>query len=81
MVAPVDTPINSTSSRFRIGPEVPTAARAASPTYWPTMMESTVLYSCWARLPISSGMENRISPVMGLPLVMSCTPKNRLSFS
>ena len=46
MLAPVDTPINSTSSRFRMGPEVPTAARAVSPIYWPTTMESTVLYNC-----------------------------------
>ena len=70
--------MNSTSSRFRMGPAVPTAARAVSPIYLPTTMESTVLYSCWARLPISSGTENLISPRMGLPWVMSCTPKKVL---
>ena len=32
MPAPVEMPMNSTSSRFRMGPLAPTAARAASPT-------------------------------------------------
>ncbi len=78
MLAPVATPMNSTSSRFRIGPAVPTAASAVSPMYLPTTMESTVLYSCCARLPIRSGSENWISLLIGLPVVMSCTPKKPL---
>ena len=43
MLAPTETPMNSTSSRLRIGPLAPIAASAPSPTYWPTTMESTVL--------------------------------------
>ena len=43
MVAPVETPTNKTISRFIIGPALPTAARALSPTYWPTTILSTVL--------------------------------------
>ncbi len=41
--APVEMPTKSTSSRLIIGPLAPTAAKALSPTYWPTTMESTVL--------------------------------------
>ena len=76
--APVAMPMNRTSSRFRIGPAVPTAASAVSPIYWPTMMESTVLYSCWAKLPISSGIEKRARTVSGRPTVISCVPKRDL---
>ena len=43
MLAPTETPMNSTSSRLRIGPLAPIAASAPSPTYCPTTMESTVL--------------------------------------
>ena len=70
--------MKSTSSRFRMGPAVPTAARAVSPMYWPTMMESTVLYSCWVKLPISSGTEKRARTFSGLPTVMSWVPKRDL---
>ena len=50
-----------------IGPALPTAASALSPTKRPTMMLSTVLYSCWAILPISMGMEKRMIWVTGFP--------------
>ena len=43
MLAPMLTPMNSTIIRFRIGPALPTAASALSPTYFPTTMLSTVL--------------------------------------
>ena len=43
MLAPIEIPINSTSSRFKIGLALPTAARALSPTYRPTTILSTVL--------------------------------------
>ena len=42
-LAPTEIPMNNTSSKFKIGPLAPTAARALSPTYAPTTMESTVL--------------------------------------
>ena len=71
MPAPVEMPMNSSSIRFRIGPAAPTAASALSPTYLPTMIESTVLYICCARLPISSGIENAARFISGLPTVMS----------
>jgi hypothetical protein len=41
--APVEIPINNTIKRFSIGPALPTAARALSPIYFPTIMESAVL--------------------------------------
>ena len=43
MFAPVEMPIKSTSSRLSSGPLAPTAASAPSPTYLPTIIESTVL--------------------------------------
>ena len=67
MLAPTEMPMNRTIIRFRIGPALPTAASALSPTKRPTMMLSTVLYSCWAILPISMGMEKRMICVTGFP--------------
>ena len=43
MLVPVEMPMKKTSIRFRMGPDVPTAASALSPTNRPTMIESTVL--------------------------------------
>ena len=43
ILVPIDMPIKSTSSRFKIGLALPTAARALSPTYFPTTILSTVL--------------------------------------
>ena len=46
-VAPEDTPVKKPMIRFRIwAEEPPTAARASVPTKRPTIMVSTVLYSC-----------------------------------
>ena len=46
-VAPEDTPVKKPIIRFRIwAEEPPTAARASVPTKRPTIMVSTVLYSC-----------------------------------
>ena len=79
--APTEIPMNSTMSRFRMGPALPTAARALSPTKRPTMTLSAVLYSCWARLPISMGMVNFMICPTGEPSVMSIGLKNSCSFS
>ena len=78
--APVATPTNSASSRFRIGMEEPTADSARSPTYLPTMTVSAVLYSCWAKLPRSMGMENSKIRFQGEPRVMSLAENNSFSF-
>ena len=43
MPAPAEMPMNSTRSILTMGPQEPTAARALSPMYLPTTMESTVL--------------------------------------
>ena len=43
MVAPTLMPMKRTSIRLKIGPALPTAARALSPTNRPTIMLSTVL--------------------------------------
>ena len=46
-VAPEDRPTKKPMIRFKIGAEEPpTAARAPVPTKRPTIMVSTVLYSC-----------------------------------
>ena len=55
MLAPTLIPINNTIKRFKIGPALPTAASALSPTYFPTTTLSTVLYNCCAIFPISIG--------------------------
>ena len=43
MLAPTEIPTNNTISRFKIGPALPTAASALSPTNLPTTILSTVL--------------------------------------
>ena len=43
ILAPTEIPTNNTIKRFRIGPALPTAASALSPTYLPTTILSTVL--------------------------------------
>ena len=40
-------------------PVEPTAARAFVPQAWPTIMVSTVLYSCWKKLPINIGKKKK----------------------
>ena len=71
MLAPTEIPMNSTSIRFSSGPALPTAARALSPTKRPTMMLSTVLYSCWAMFPSSIGIAKRTICVTGWPTRIS----------
>ena len=80
MLAPTEMPINRTSIRFRIGPALPTAARALSPTKRPTIMLSTVLYSCCAILPSSMGMVNRTICFTGLPTRISTVSKRFIEF-
>lgn len=77
---PLAIPINSTNSRFKTGPLAPTAASALSPTKRPTAIESTVLYICCARLPISRRMENCSRRESGRPTVTSCAEKNGETF-
>ena len=43
VVAPIQRPLIKRMTRFITGVDVPTAANALSPTYRPTMMESTAL--------------------------------------
>ena len=59
--------------------ELPTAARALSPTYLPTTMESTVLYSCCAILPNSMGTANSAIRCQGAPMVISLAEKRDFS--
>ena len=72
-------PMNNTIRRNTRAPLAPIAANAPSPTYFPTITESTVLYSCWAKFPIRRGMENSISLFDGLPSVMSFAPPSFLN--
>ena len=57
-VAPEETPRKKPLIRLRMGPDAPTAARAAVPTKRPTMMVSTVLYICWKKEPSRMGKKN-----------------------
>ncbi len=79
MPAPVDIPTNKTNSKLSTGEALPTAASALSPTYFPTTMESTVLYNCWAMLPISMGIANKVIFFQGTPSVMSVGANSFLS--
>ncbi len=65
------SPINRLSIKKTTGNAVPTAARAVLPTNRPTTMLSTMLYSCWNKLPASSGSANNRISRAGLPLVIS----------
>ena len=49
----------------------PTAAAASLPRFCPTKIKSTVLYSCWIRLPANSGSENQNSGLAIGPCVRS----------
>ena len=69
-VAPEDTPTKNPTSRLIMVPVVPTAARAWVPTYWPTTMVSTVLYSCWKKVPIKMGKKKIKSCFQITPVVM-----------
>ena len=77
MLAPTEMPTNSTIIRFRMGPALPTAASALSPTKRPSMMLSTVLYNCCAMFPSSMGMAKRTIWLTGLPSRIS-TARNAL---
>ena len=79
MLAPMDMPTNSTSSRFNMGLALPTAAKALSPTYFPTTILSTVLYSCWAILPMSMGIVKATIFSHGFPTVISTWANNCLN--
>ena len=78
MLAPTEIPMNMTSIRLSMGPALPTAASALSPTKRPTMMLSTVLYSCCAILPTSIGNVKVMILLTGSPSVMSTGSKNCL---
>ena len=46
------------------------AARASTPTPWPTTAVSTTVYSCWKTLPSIRGRAKVMSSLVGLPSVM-----------
>ena len=77
---PTEIPTNNTSSRFRIGPALPTAASALSPTNLPTIILSTVLYSCCAIFPINMGIVKATIRFPGLPCVISTGANNFFMF-
>lgn len=52
-------------------PEELTAARASFPEKFPTIRESTVLYSCWNRFPMKMGMAKAIIRFQMGPVVIS----------
>ena len=54
-----------------MGLATPTAARASLPSTRPTMAASTVLYSCWNRLPSIMGMAKRMMAGIAGPTVIS----------
>ena len=81
MLAPTLIPINNTIKRFKIGPALPTAASALSPTYFPTTTLSTVLYNCCAIFPISIGTVKIRMSSHGRPTVISTGANNFFNHS
>ena len=70
-IAPVEKPLKKKTSMLTIIVVEPMAARACLLTKFPTMTESTVLYSIWKTFPSISGRAKATScPRIG-PLVMS----------
>ena len=77
---PTLSPVKKPTMQVTINPLEPTAAEASRPISLPTNIRSTVLYSCWIRLPRNSGMANPTSCLAIGPSV-SCTaplPGNHL---
>ena len=54
-LAPLEKPMKKLIARFVTEESVPTAEKEFFPTKLPTTQVSTVLYSCWKRLPRKSG--------------------------
>lgn len=54
---------------------VPTAPSASVPRHRPTMTVSAKLYSCWNKVPSTSGKANRKIWNSGLPTVRSVVPE------
>ena len=72
IVAPEASPLKKPRTRLIMTAGLPaTAARASVPTKRPTMMASTVLYSCWKSMPIIMGMKKPMSFFQTLPEVRS----------
>ena len=68
--APTDVPCAKEMSILHRAVLALTAASALLPTYWPTMMESAVLYICWSRLPKINGMEKSRMRFQMLPSII-----------
>ena len=71
MPAPRHMPLMKRMASVISGLDVPTAARASSPTNLPTMMLSAALYVSWNKLPSTRGMVNLTSSGVIAPVVMS----------
>ena len=69
--APTEKPLKKKTIMFTMGVVEPTAASACLLTKFPTMIESTVLYSIWNTLPSISGSAKRTRCRRIGPLVMS----------
>ena len=69
--APMHIPLIKRITMFMIGPALPTAARASSPTNFPTITESAALYVSWNRFPSTSGIVNSVSCGIIGPFVIS----------
>ena len=66
---PMDSPEATATDKNTMGKEEPTAATASSPTNFPTTMVSTMLYSCWNKLPATMGRAKKNSSFRGRPSV------------
>ena len=71
---PLPIPLHIAKKRNVTEPVAPIAARASAFTYLPTITESTRLYTCWKRLPMSMGTEKRSISDTGLPSVINKMP-------
>ena len=69
--APLDSPRKKPISMLMMGVTVPTAENASLLTKLPTTHVSTMLYSCWNRLPSIRGRAKLMRCFVMLPFVMS----------
>ena len=66
---PIPVPTATITKSMVMDVEAPTAARASAPTILPTIILSTILYSCWNMFPRIIGMAKDIRPFATLPSV------------
>ena len=81
MAKPLHTPIQNPMTIKLMEPVEPTDANAPTPRYFPTIMVSTMLYSCWNKRPKTIGTKKPRISFGGDPKVISFTALFFIDFS